>query len=133
MYVFGYESESEVAQACLTVCDPMECSVPGSSIHDFSGKNTGVGFHFFFQEIFLTQGLNLGLPHCRQMFYPLSHQGCPLVIIYIYKCYVHASLLIIYTKHTRGGEIFLKHETDEISHDFKNNLFDVLSEQVTFL
>ena len=27
------ESESEVAQSCLTLCDPMDCSLPGSSIH----------------------------------------------------------------------------------------------------
>ena len=29
----GIESESEVAQSCLTLCDPMDCSSPGSSIH----------------------------------------------------------------------------------------------------
>ena len=29
---FG-ESESEVAQLCLTLCDPMDCSLPGSSVH----------------------------------------------------------------------------------------------------
>ena len=28
-----YESESEVAQSCLTLCDPMGCSLPGSSVH----------------------------------------------------------------------------------------------------
>ena len=28
-----YESESEVAQSCPTLCDPMDCSPPGSSIH----------------------------------------------------------------------------------------------------
>jgi len=28
-----YESESEVAQSCLTLCDPVDCSLPGSSIH----------------------------------------------------------------------------------------------------
>ena len=28
-----YESESEVAQSCLTLCDPMDCSLPGSSVH----------------------------------------------------------------------------------------------------
>ena len=44
---------------------------------DFSGKNTRVGCHFLLQ-IFLTQGLNLGLLHCRQTLYHLSHQGCPL-------------------------------------------------------
>ena len=27
------ESESEVAQSCPTVCDPMDCSLPGSSAH----------------------------------------------------------------------------------------------------
>ena len=33
---------------------------------DFPGKNTGVGCHFLLQRIFLTQGSNLGLLHCRQ-------------------------------------------------------------------
>ena len=28
------ESESEVAQSCLTVSDPMDCSLRGSSIHE---------------------------------------------------------------------------------------------------
>ena len=27
-------------------CDPMGCSLPGSSVHVFPGKNTGVGCHF---------------------------------------------------------------------------------------
>ena len=27
------KSESEVAQSCLTVSDPMDCTLPGSSIH----------------------------------------------------------------------------------------------------
>ena len=27
------KSESEVAQSCLTLCNPMDCSLPGSSIH----------------------------------------------------------------------------------------------------
>ena len=46
----------------------------------FSGKNTGVGCHFLLQGIFLIQGSNLGLLcllHCRQILYPLSHQGSP--------------------------------------------------------
>ena len=42
---------------------------------DFPGKSTGVGCHFLLQGIFPTQGLNSGLPHCKQMFYHLSHQG----------------------------------------------------------
>ena len=31
--------------------------------------------HFLLQGIFLTQGSNPGLPHCRQTLYHLSHQG----------------------------------------------------------
>ena len=42
---------------------------------DFLGKNTGVGCHFLLQGIFLTQGSNPGLLHCRQTLYHLSHQG----------------------------------------------------------
>jgi len=40
-------------------------------------RNTGVGCHFLLQEIFPTQGLNPGLPNCRQTLYCLSHQGSP--------------------------------------------------------
>ena len=34
-----------------------------------------MGCHFLLQRIFLTQGSNPGLPHCRQTLYHLSHQG----------------------------------------------------------
>ena len=44
---------------------------------DSPGKDAGVGCHFLLQGIFQTQGLNLGLLHCRQTLYPLSHQGSP--------------------------------------------------------
>ena len=34
-----------VTQPCLTLCEPMECSPPGYSVHgDSPGKNTGVGW-----------------------------------------------------------------------------------------
>ena len=37
----------------LTLCDPMDCSLPGSFIHGiFPGKSTGVGCHFLLQGIF---------------------------------------------------------------------------------
>ena len=57
---------------------PMDCSLPGSSVHrDFLGKNTGVGSCSFLQGFFPTQGLNTGLQHCRWIIYHLSHQGSP--------------------------------------------------------
>ena len=63
------------AQSCPTLCDPMGCNPPGSSVHgDSPGKNPGVGCHALLQGIFPTQGLNPGLPQCRQILYHLSHQ-----------------------------------------------------------
>ena len=39
-----------VTQLCPTVCSPMDCSPPGSSVHgDSPGKNPGVGCHAFLQ------------------------------------------------------------------------------------
>ena len=39
------------------------------------GRNTGVGCRFLLQGIFLTQGLNMDLMHCRYILHHLSHQG----------------------------------------------------------
>ena len=70
-----------VAQSCPTLCDPRDCSPPGSSVHgDSAGKNTGIGCHDL-QGILLTQGSNPGLPHCRSILDHLSHQGSPLLTI----------------------------------------------------
>ena len=67
-----------VAQSCLTLCDPMDCSPPGSSVHgDSPCKNTRVGCHVFLQGIFPTQGLKPGLLHCRHILYHLSYQRSP--------------------------------------------------------
>ena len=61
-----------VAQSCLTLCDPwLLCP------WNFPGKNTGVGYHFLLQGIFPTQVSNLGLLHCWQILYHLSHKGSP--------------------------------------------------------
>ena len=60
----------------LTLCDPMDCSPPGSSVHgDFPGKDTWVGCHALLQGIFPSQGQNPGLPHCRRILYQLSYEG----------------------------------------------------------
>ena len=70
-----------VTQSCLTFCDPMGCSQPGSSVHgDSLGKNTGVGCLALCQGIFLTQGSNPGVPRCRQILYCISYQGSPKIL-----------------------------------------------------
>ena len=65
-----------VTQSCPILCDAMDCSLPGSSVHgDSPDKNTGVGYYAFPQGIFQTQQSNPGLQHCRRILYCLSHQG----------------------------------------------------------
>ena len=70
-----------VTQSCLTLCDPMDWSPPGSYVPgDSPGKNTRVGCQALLQGIFLTQRLNPGLPHCGRILYHLSHQGGPRIL-----------------------------------------------------
>ena len=59
-----------VAQSYLTL---WTVTHPGNS----PGKNTGVGNHSLLQGIFLSQGSNPGLPHCRQTLYRLNHLAPP--------------------------------------------------------
>ena len=74
-----------VTQSCPPVCDPMDCSLPGPSVHGGPpGKNTGVGCHVLPQGIFPTQGSNPGLPHCRWILYRLSRQGYLLLMYLIF-------------------------------------------------
>ena len=64
-----------VTQLCPTFCSPMDCSLPGSSIHgDSPGKNTGVCCYALFQGIFPTQEWNPGLLLCRRILYRLPSE-----------------------------------------------------------
>ena len=63
-------------QLCPTLCDPMDCSPPGSTVHGISQARILEWVAIFLlQGIFLTRGSNPGLLHCRQILYHLSHQG----------------------------------------------------------
>ena len=60
----------------------MDCSPPGSSVHGISwAKDTAMGCRFLLQGIFPTQRLNLGLLHCRQILYHLSHEGSSFTVL----------------------------------------------------
>ena len=70
-----------VAQSCPTLCDPMDFSLRGSSVHgDSPGKNTGVGCYALLQGIVPTQRSNLSLLLCRWILYHLGHQGSPRIL-----------------------------------------------------
>ena len=79
--VYSCDSCSLVTQLCLTVCDSMNCGLPGSSVHGIlQARNTGVDSKSLFQGIFSTQGWNPGLLHCRQILYHLSHQEALITV-----------------------------------------------------
>ena len=69
--------QAKSLQFCLTLCDPMDHSQPGSSVQR---KNTREGYRALLQGIFPTQGSNPGLLHCWQILYQLSHKGRPRIL-----------------------------------------------------
>ena len=59
--------------------DPLGCRLPGSFVRGiFQARILKWVVHLLLQGTFLTQSLNPGLLHCRQILYWLSHQGSPL-------------------------------------------------------
>ena len=75
---------AESHQLCPLLCDPMDCSPPGSPVPwDSPSKNARVGCHALLQGIFLTQGSNprlLCLTCIGKWFlYNQRHLGSPLI------------------------------------------------------
>ena len=101
----------KAAQSCPTFCDPVDSmefsrpeywsglssvqfshSVVSDSLWPHESQHTrppcrsstpGVGSLSFLQGIFPTQGLNPGLPQCRQILYQLSHKGSPRILEWV--------------------------------------------------
>ena len=76
------ESEMLVAQSCLTLCDPMDCSPPGSSVLGILQARIlewGVGCHALLQGTFLSQGLHLESPALQADSFPSEPPGKPQV------------------------------------------------------
>ena len=52
LWLLRRRKEGLVTQSSPTLCNPMDCNPPGSSVHGiFPGKKTGVGCHFLLQRI----------------------------------------------------------------------------------
>ena len=88
-----------VAQSCLTLCNPMDYSPPGSSIHGIleAGILEWIAMPFS-RGIFPTQVLNPGLPNYRQILYCLSFQGSPWGYLCQLSGYKPSKLLPLYFK-----------------------------------
>ena len=80
-----------VAQSYPILCDPMDCNPPLSVHGIFQAR---ILEYSLLQGIFLTQGSNPGLLHCRQILYYLSHQGSPIFSPYTYS-YCRLLLLLL--------------------------------------
>ena len=63
-----------VAQSGPTVCDPVGCSLPGSSVHGILQAEILEWVVIPFSRDLPAPGSDPGLLHCRQMLYRLSHQ-----------------------------------------------------------
>ena len=67
-----------VAKSCLSLCDPMDCSPPGSSVHEILQAR-------ILEWVAIPFSRGSSQPrdqtwvylHCRQILYHLSHQGSP--------------------------------------------------------
>ena len=71
--------ESETCSVVSNSLWPDRLNSPWNS----PGQNTGVGSVFLLQGFFPSQGLNPGLPHCRQLLYQLSHKESPRILEWI--------------------------------------------------
>ena len=70
----------KVTQSCLTLCDPMDCSPPGSFVHGIlQARILDWGAIPFSRDLLIPgdQRSNPSLLHYRQDFYHLCHQESP--------------------------------------------------------
>ena len=74
------------SQSRLTLCDPIDYSLLGSSVRGISQAwNTEAGYHFLLQGIFPTQGLNPCLLHLQAGSLPLCHLRSPYTYMHTHK------------------------------------------------
>ena len=69
---------TQLLQWCLTLCNPVDCNLPGSSVHEILQARILEWVAMpFSRESSQPRGSNPGLPHCGQILYYLSHEGSP--------------------------------------------------------
>ena len=113
-----------VAQFCPTLCDTMDCSPPGSSMHGISQSRILEWVAIFLlQGIFLTRGLNPSFPsllHCRWILYLLSYEA-----VQFFRSFPPSS------PHTCGSlwsfELFPHELSEGLIIGWKDDWFQVLS------
>ena len=69
--------------SCVRLCNPMDCSLLGSSVHGILQARILVSVAIPFCRGSPKQGLNRGLQHCRWILYQLSHQESPRILEWV--------------------------------------------------
>ena len=72
-----------VTQSCLTLCDTVEWSPPGSFVHGILQARILARVAMPF-----SRGSNPGLPHCRQILYHLNYLGSLTCITACFQCFM---------------------------------------------
>ena len=103
---------AKLLQSCLTLCDPMDYSMPGTSVHGLlQARILGWTAIALFQVIFSTEGSNshlLWLLHCRQILCCWGTREAPTRTLYFLFIQPHQSMLKIPSTHRMVIEIIGK-------------------------
>ena len=94
-------------QSCPTLCNPVDCSLPGSSVHGILQARIlewVAGSCSLLQGIFLTWGSNPGLLDCRQILYHLSYREAPKATVCIANRGITVAMEFLKKQERRGGE-----------------------------
>ena len=70
-----------VAQSCLTLCDPIDCSLPGSYVHGILWARILEWAVISFSRESSQPRDQTHLLHCRQILYCLSYQGSSQLVM----------------------------------------------------
>ena len=93
-----------VAQSCPILCNPVDCSPPGSAVHGILQERI-LDWVAMLSSRGSSQprGSNLGLPHCRRILYCLSHQESPRILEWVAYLFSRGS------SQPRGSNLGLPH------------------------
>ena len=89
-----------LSRSVMSDCDPMDCSLPGSSVHGILQEECWSGSHALLQGGLPDPGIKLGSPALQADSLPLNHEGSPCTCIYMskYTCvhiyYIHTHIHI---------------------------------------
>ena len=109
--------------SCVQLCNPVDCSPPGSSVHGILQARTLKWVAISFSRgSSRSQGSNPDLPHCRQTLYQLSHKGSSLQFRYDLN-QIPYDYTVLVTNRFKGLDLI-----DRVPDELWNEVRDVVQE-----